>query len=380
MTVLIAGAGIFGLTAAIELRARGHAVTVVDPGPIPHPLAESTDISKVVRLDYGADADYTELGERSLSGWRAWNARWPRPLFHETGVTFLARTPMQPGGFEHDSFALLTSRGHPLERLDAAAIARRFPAYRPGALVDGYYNPLGGWAESGAVVAQLAAEARAAGIVVREHAPVVRIADDGVLAGASAELVPAELVVVCAGSWAGRLLPELAPHVRPIGQPVFHLRPDDPTLFGPERFPVFGADIARTGYYGFPVNPDGIVKIANHGTGIQIARDEDRVVSATQEAHLRAFLADTFPALAAAPIVDRRLCVYGDTRDGHFWIARHPTRANLVVATGGSGHAFKFAPVLGALIADVALGASVPKFGWRPELVEQTRGDAARAD
>ncbi len=365
MTIAIVGGGIFGLTAAIELRARGHAVTLLDPGPIPHPLAESTDISKVVRLDYGADADYTELGERALDGWRR------SPLFHETGVTFLSRAPMQPGSFEHESFALLTSRGHALERLDAAAIARRFPAYRPGELVDGYWNPIGGWAESGAVVAQLAVDARAAGVVIEERA-----VDD-------LAMLRADLTIVCAGAWAARLVPELEGSVRAIGQPVFHLRPDDPALFTAESFPVFGADIARTGYYGFPVTADGLVKIANHGAGVPIQSDDERVVTPAHEADLRAFLAATFPALATAPIVARRLCVYGDTLDGHFWIARHPTRTDLVVATGGSGHAFKFAPVLGALIADLALGVPHPladKFRWRSELASQTRGDAARAD
>jgi glycine/D-amino acid oxidase-like deaminating enzyme len=204
--VLVLGGGIFGLTTALALRARGHAVTVRDPGAIPHPLAESTDISKIVRIDYGADVDYTALGERSLAGWRAWNARWPRPLFHETGVAFLAKQPMQPGGFEHDSFALLTSRGHPLERLDAAQIAARFPAYRPGVYVDGYVSPLGGWAESGAVVAQLADDARGAGVAIE-------IGED---------FTDAELTIVCAGAWAARLVPELVGVVRPVGQPVFH--------------------------------------------------------------------------------------------------------------------------------------------------------------
>src|SRR6266540_5881243 len=165
--VIIVGAGINGVTAAIELKRRGHEVTLVDPGPLPHPLAESTDISKIVRLDYGADEEYTALAERALDGWRRWNRAWPAPLFHEAGVAFLSRGPMRPGGFEHESFALLTRRGHRLERLDAAAIARRFPAYRPGALVDGYYNPQGGWAEASAVVERLLAEASAAGVAVR---------------------------------------------------------------------------------------------------------------------------------------------------------------------------------------------------------------------
>jgi glycine/D-amino acid oxidase-like deaminating enzyme len=370
VNVTIVGGGIFGFTAALELRARGHGVSVLDDGPIPHPLAESTDISKVVRMDYGADVDYTALGERALDGWRRWNAKWRRPLFHETGVTFLARTPMQPGGFEHDSYALLTRRGHVLDRLDADAIALRFPAYRPGALVDGYFNREGGWAEARSVVVELISEAIGAGVAVGN----TRVED--------LEFLRADLVIVCAGAWVPRLLPELATSIFPIGQPVFHLLPQDPSLFTPDRFPVFGADIATTGYYGFPANADGIVKIANHGVGHPVARDEQRIVPAAEEDELRAFLADVIPALAGAPIVDRRLCVYADTLDGHFWIARHPQRENLVVATGGSGHAFKFAPELGALIADIALGVPHPlteKFRWRTELAAQSRGDAARA-
>ena len=354
----VIGAGIFGVTAAIELAERGLDVTLVDRGPIPHPLAESTDISKVVRIDYGSDELYTELGERALVGWRRWNTSWPRPLFHETGVTFLSATPMTAGGFEHDSYTLLRGRGHALERLDADAIARRFPAYRPGFLVDGYYNPVGGWAESGAVVARLVDVARAAGVRV-ELRDVGRIPDD-------------HLVVACTGAWARELVPDA---IRATGQPVFHLRPADPSLFEAARFPVFGADISRTGYYGFPLH-DGVVKIANHGIGVAMEPADPREVTAAHEASLRAFVADAFPALAAAPIVARRLCVYGDSSDGNLLIARHPERDNVIVATGGSGHAFKLAPILGAIIAEVALGHEHPRFRWRTS--PTTSGDAAR--
>ncbi|MDB4958969.1 MAG: Sarcosine oxidase [Myxococcales bacterium] len=355
MRILVAGGGIFGLTAALALRDRKCEVTLVDPGPLPHPLAESTDISKVVRMDYGADEDYTALGERALARWR----QWPE-LFHETGVTFLSRARMEPGGFEYESYELLRRRGHPIERLDATAIVRRFPAYRPGAYVDGYFNPRGGWAHASGVVAKLAAEATARGVTIR--AGTIDAALDG---------GEADLVVVCAGAWVPLIVPELASSLGAVGQPVFHLRPPDPSLFEAARFPVFGADISRTGYYGFPVDRDGIVKIANHGTGIALAPDATRVVTNAQESELRDMLRDSFPALVDAPIVFRRLCVYSDTADGNFWIARDPNNPKLVVATGGSGHAFKFAPVLGEIIAAIALGEPHPlaaKFRWRPEL------------
>src|SRR6185436_10653736 len=132
-------------------------------------------------------------------------------------------------------------------------------------------NPVGGWVESGRVVERLVADAARAG--VRLHAGVrptglleegARVV--GVALGAS-EALRADWVVCAAGSWTPDLVPAIASSFRTVGQPVFHLRPSDPAPYQPARFPVFGADIARTGYYGFCANAEGIVKIANHGIG-----------------------------------------------------------------------------------------------------------------
>ncbi len=153
-------------------------------------------------------------------------------------------------------------------------------------------------------------------------------------------------------------------------------------LFAPERFPVFGADITTTGYYGFPINRDGVVKIANHGPGREIAPDSsERVVTSEEQTNLREFLSSTFPALADAPIVYSRVCMYCDTHDGHFWIAQDPERQGLVIAAGDSGHGFKFGPVLGEIIADAVEEKPNPilhKFRWRPELRAGSGTDVAR--
>jgi glycine/D-amino acid oxidase-like deaminating enzyme len=185
------------------------------------------------------------------------------------------------------------------------------------------------------------------------------------------------------GAWTPYLLPFTRNFFRATGQPVFHLKPAQPELFAPERFPVFGADITTTGYYGFPINRDGVVKIANHGPGREMSPDSaERVVTADDEKNLREFLAATFPSLADAPIVYTRVCMYCDTHDGHFWIARDPEREGLVVAAGDSGHGFKFAPVLGEIIADAVEEKENPlrnKFRWRPEVRAGTATDAARS-
>ena len=102
--VIVVGAGINGVTAAIELQQRGHQVVLIDPGPLPHRLAASTDISKAVRAAYGPDEDYTDLAERSIKIWREWNREFGMELYHEIGVMFVRRREMKPGDFEYESF------------------------------------------------------------------------------------------------------------------------------------------------------------------------------------------------------------------------------------------------------------------------------------
>jgi glycine/D-amino acid oxidase-like deaminating enzyme len=385
--VLIVGGGIFGLSAALELRQRGHTVTLIDPGPIPHPLAASTDISKVVRMEYGADALYMELGERSREGWLRWDAEWGGALYHDDGVTMLARSPMQPGGYEYESYHLLRSRGHSPERLNSAEIARRFPAWNSHQYVDGFFHAAGGWVESGKAILRLVEQLRSAGVSIHAGQAASRLIEDsGRVIGvetAQGERFEAGQVLIAAGQWTPVLLPEMASVMRTPGMPVFHLRPADPGLFADPSFTVFTADISTTGWYGFPLHPaDGVVKLGHHGAGVMVhpVRDE-RVVTDQEIALLRDFLKESLPALADAPIVYTRRCLYCDTPDGNFWIDRVPNRPGLTVTAGGSGHGLKFGPLLGGIIADVVEGKDNPfraRFAWRDVDWGGALADAAR--
>lgn len=372
--ILVIGAGVFGLTAALELRKRGYRVQVLDPGPLPHPLAASTDISKVVRLDYGADEEYLALAEKARHGWLGWNAEFGQDLYHEVGLAMLTRMPMAPGGFEYESYHRLVQRGYQLQRLDQAEIARRFPAWDSSVYTDGYFNPYGGFAESGRVIEILVRLARARAVRISTGIKAARfIEHKGQITGViteSGDRFEGDHTLVAAGAWTQTLVPELDPAMHSVGQPVFHLKPANPELFSPPRFTVFSADVSATGWYGFPLHPtEGVIKIARHGVGKRLHPESgDRLVSEEEMIRLREFLAISLPALARAPVVKTRLCLYSDTLDGHFWIARHPSRPGLAVAAGGSGHAFKFAPVLGPIIADAVEAKPNPileKFAWR---------------
>src|SRR5436190_17886226 len=382
--IIVVGAGINGVTAAIELKKRGHQVILIDPGPLPHPLAASTDISKAVRAAYGADEDYTELAERSIKLWREWNEEFGIELYHETGVMFVRRREMKPGDFEYESFKTLQQRGHNVERMNSAQ--QRFPAWNPELFQDGLLEVEAGYAESGRAVATLIQRAESIGVELRSCSRFAHLDEhdnriEGIILDGG-ERTAADRVVVAVGAWTPTSLPFTKTFFRATGQPVFHLKPQQPDLFAPERFPVFGADITTTGYYGFPLNRDGIVKIANHGPGREMSPESSqRAVTSEEEENLRRLLSWALPELAEAPIVYTRVCMYCDTHDGNFWIAPDPEREGLVIAAGDCGHGFKFAPVLGKIIADAVEEKSNPileKFRWRPELPVGASTDVAR--
>jgi len=374
-----------GTAGALELRRRGWTVTLLDPHPLPFEGAASTDVSKLIRMDYGSDVLYHELAESALEGWDRWNREWPRPLYHEDGLLVLSKGPMVPGGFEHESRRVLGERGHRTERMTTALLADRHPAWRGDAYQDGYFNPRAGWAESGAVVERLVALCHEAGVAFRTDgmtAGGLLLGTGGSVQGVSTSTgreITAERVVVCAGAWTPTLLPWLADKMRAVAQPVLHFGVDDPAQFGGRVFPPWTADIANSGWYGFPALADGRLKLGHHGTGTSAHPDRRGGVGEDHVSKARAFLREALPRLADAPLVDRRVCFYCDTPDGDFLIGEDPERPGLVVAGGGSGHAFKFAPVLGGLVADASehrVNRWTARFGWRAAAT--TRKEEAR--
>ncbi|MEJ0006245.1 MAG: FAD-dependent oxidoreductase [Steroidobacteraceae bacterium] len=378
---VIVGAGEFGLTAALELRARGWSITVLEQGAVPNPEAASSDLNKVVRSDYGADLTYTEMGEASIRGWHRWNEAFGTTLYHEDGFLVMSRQMMNAGGFEYESRALQTARGHLLPRRQSADLRRDHPLWNADHYIDGYLNPRGGWAESGHTIAVLAEQARRGGVEIIEDAAFAQLLDHGV-SSRDGRQWHGDAIVMATGAWTAALLPHLQEVMWATGQTVMQFGPRDPSRYLAPEFPVWAADIGRTGWYGFPANADGIVKVANHGAGVRVDPMAPRVSPPGAEAVFRAFLAETFPALADAPLLGSRQCLYCDTFDGDFWINRDPRHPGLVVAAGDSGHAFKFAPVLGGIIADVVEDKPnrwAARFGIRARSVPAKEGARAPA-
>ncbi|MDE2997136.1 MAG: FAD-dependent oxidoreductase, partial [Bacteroidota bacterium] len=138
------------------------------------------------------------------------------------------------------------------------------------------------------------------------------------------------------------------------------------------------------GWYGFALHPNaGVVKIGRHGTGLDVDPVRDaREVHESDIAAMWSFVREAIPELADSELVYTRRCLYADTIDADYWLDHHPDHAGLTVASGGSGHGFKMAPIMGSLIANLIEGVTddrLARFAWRTDKAA-AKSEAARFD
>lgn len=387
---LILGAGIFGLSTALALQKKGYTVGVLNAGPIPDPLAASTDISKIIRMEYGSDVEYMSMAAQSMETWREWNTLFQDTLYHEVGFLLLAKEAMEPKQqtFEWLSYQNLLAQQYEPERISSSLLQERFPNFNASLYKDGFFHKIAGFAESGRALEVLANYASSLNIdIYPKEGATAFTKQNSRITGVKtqkARSFSAGHVIVCAGNFTPYLLPELQPYMRITGHPVFHLLPKHPEQFHADKFPVFAADISNSGWYGFPLHPrEKVLKIASHTEGLELHPElDERVVGAEDISALRSFLKTAIPNLWDAPIVYTCRCCYTDTLDGHFWIDRHPSFNGLTVGSGGSGHGFKMGPVVGEMIAKVAEGTEhewSDRYQWRNLTASTLQKEEARA-
>lgn len=351
MRITIVGGGLFGLSSALEAARRGHSVTLHEAESIPGPRASSHDVSKALRHGYGDKTGlYGPLAGRAIEGWRRLERDSGARLFHSVGFLAMA-TRFEPGSFEHESAREFSRLGIRHEVLDGSEVARRYPAFaRAGARV-GLLDPDAGWLEPDACLVALRDAAVRAGAEIRIRS---FVADPAKLEG--------DAVIVAGGPWLSKLAPALNPGIRPTLQHEWFFRPRRAV-----DLPVWSFDIAELGFYGFPVLPDstgatfsGTHKVASHLHGKLDDPDGARDRDEEDAARTSAFVRDHLDFLEPTPIAHRP-CFYANSADGHFVFDRLPADPRLVIAGGGSGHAFKFGPLLGGFALDVVEGRNVPR-------------------
>jgi sarcosine oxidase len=171
----------------------------------------------------------------------------------------------------------------------------------------------------------------------------------------------AAALVIAAGAWAAKLLPALADVARPERQVVGWFRPRRPELFEAGRFPVFDILFEEGNFYGLPASGQPGFKLGRHGHLHESADPDqvDRAIHPRDEAVLRGALARYFPD-GDGDAVALSTCLFTNSPDQHFIVDRISDAPPVVVAAGFSGHGFKFAPVIGEILADLATTGRSP--------------------
>jgi sarcosine oxidase len=356
--VAVIGLGAMGSAALCALARRGARVVGIERFEPGHDKGSSHGETRVIRLGYFEHPSYVPLLRRTYELWRELEAASGRRLLHITGIAEIGPPDgtVVPG-------TLLASRTHglPHEVLDAAALMQRFPAFRIPADYVGVVQPDGGYLAVEPALEALLELARAAGAEIRTGAKVDSIMplDSSVRSNLGSDSVTADKVIVAAGAWVKQLLPGLTVTLRVTRQVLAWFEPVDPALIQPGRFPVFLLENRHGVHYGFPPHGAGTVKIAKHHHADEAVEPDgySRMVTAADEAMIRNAVADHIPA-ANGRLVASTTCLYTVTPDGDFIIDRAPGMPAVIVASPCSGHGFKFAPVIGEILADLALSGT----------------------
>lgn len=357
--VIVIGLGGMGSSAAYHLAARGQRVLGLEKFTPAHDRGSSHGGSRIIRQSYFEDPAYVPLLLRAYELWDQLAADSGRDVYRMTGGLFLG-----PPDSLTVAGSLRASREWdlPHELLDADQIRARFPTFTPQPGDVALYEAKAGFARPEMTVQAHLDLAEKAGATLHFGDEVLEWAETagGVTVRTASGTYTAGQLVICPGAWAPQLLAEFGIPITVERQVLYWLDPVGGT--GPfEEHPIFiHEDDTGMQSYGFPAidGPRGGVKVAFFRKGTECTPDTiDRTVHPHEIREMRERVADLIPALDG-PCVHTATCMYSNTPDQHFVIARHPDSAHVTVACGFSGHGFKFVPVVGEILADLALAGA----------------------
>jgi sarcosine oxidase len=349
---IVVGVGGMGSAALAQLARRGQRVLGLERFDIPHDFGSSHGVTRIIRLAYYEDPAYVPLLRRAYELWRELEERSAERLLHITGSIDAG-----PDIFEA-SVRSCEEHDLPHEVLTGAELRRRFPAYHLPEDMSALLQPDGGFLLPERCIVAHAHAAESLGAFVHTDERVVdwEPAGDGVRVRSERGVYEAQRLVLCAGAWSETVARLPAGLVEAERQVLGWFEPLEPELFEPQRFPVFNVGVPEGRWYGFPVFGVPGFKIGRYHHRDEVVDPDsfEREPQREDEELLRPFVQRYFPA-GAGPTASLATCLFENSPDEHFLLDLHPECPQAVVAAGFSGHGFKFCPVIGEIVADLAL-------------------------
>jgi len=306
-------------------------------------------------MGYAAQEIYTRWAMRSRQSWIEFFESIGRPeLFAPTGVLW---TPPPGDAAIAQTIASLEKYRLPFELLTTPELGARFPQFSFSSERIGIFEPQGGALYARSAVRAVVEEAIRNGVDYFRDA--AEAPDGRALRTRSGKVLQAGALVYACGPWLPKVFPEiLEGRIRPTRQEVFYFGPPAGNRqFAPPEMPIWIDFSGGRGEYVLPDLENRGMKVGFDRHGPAFDPDTgDRVVQ--NAAEVRAFVAERFPALANAPILETRVCQYENTSTGDFLIDRHPQFENVWLAGGGSGHGFKHGPMVGEYVTGLLDGSA----------------------
>jgi len=354
--VIVIGLGGMGSAAAYHLAARGQRVLGLEKFTPAHDKGSSHGGSRIIRQSYFEDPAYVPLLLRAYELWEQLANDTGLEVYRLTGGLFIgAPDAVTVAGSQRASQVW----DLPHEMLDGADIRHRFPTLTPHPGDVALYEAKAGFARPEMTVAAHINLAESAGAELHFGEPVIEWSETagGVCVTTARGTYTAGQLVICPGAWAPALLAEFGIPITVERQVLYWFDPRGGTAPF-ENHPIWiHEDATGMQAYGFPAidGSAGGVKVAFFRKGIVCTPETiDRTVLDQEITEMRDRVAQVVPALEG-PCLHSATCMYSNTPDEHFVIARHPDSENITVACGFSGHGFKFVPVVGEILADLAI-------------------------
>lgn len=360
---IVVGIGGVGSAALYHLAKRGVRALGIDRFAPPHDRGSTHGHTRVIRQAYYEHPNYVPLLGASYREWFDLESRTGRKLFHQIG---LLEVGPADGAVVPNVLKAAQQYRIPVESLVAAEVESRWPAVRVDEKSIGVFEPGAGYLLVEDCVATHLDAARAAGAEWMTDTEVTNISTDSnsvtVQIPGGIEFV-AKAVIVAAGAWSAEMMTKLGAPCTVRRKSLFWFANDDQRYRASNGLPVFLFELPEGIFYGFPQLDERGVKFAEHTGGRTVANPltVDRTIDPEEQRRLVEVLGRMLPGVSAQ-VRDHAVCMYTMSPDEHFLVDRHPELKNVVFAAGLSGHGFKFAPVLGRALVELALdgGTNLP--------------------
>ncbi|WP_306060558.1 N-methyl-L-tryptophan oxidase [Natronococcus wangiae] len=354
--VVVVGVGGMGSATTYHLAERGLDVLGLERYDVPHTRGSSHGITRIIRRAYYEHPSYIPLIDRAYELWDALADETGREVLHRTGS--IDAGPDGNVVFE-GSLRSCEEYDIPHEVLTSEEVTERFPGYRLPAGHRALYQPDGGFVVPEQSIIGHVEAAQAAGAEVRARERVSEwepTADGGVRVETDRGTYVAENLVLAAGAWTHKFADALEGLAVPERQVLGWFQPDRPETFAPDNFPVWNLKVPEGRFYGLPIYDVPGFKIGKyHHRDEQVDPDDyETEPEREDERLLREVVENYFPG-AAGPTMRLATCMFTNSPDEHFILDTLPDHPQVAVGAGFSGHGFKFASVIGEILADLAV-------------------------